>query len=250
MFAVIKTVYKKPTGINKIFAQKPKCFLNKIKIDGAYYYELAVHYSSKNIKWKKVFNTVNLSDVPIIMPKTEHLKQDINIKPYRDSLFSSIIYANCAKKLFSNKSKVFIIDNSFDNTYVFYSLLQFFREINIYTTDQQKYTNLKSKAETELGVTPIFCDNLKNAPSADLVINLQNTECEPMNKNILGLGGYTFIHGDIRLPKNIVRLIPRNISPFLFAAALFELCGITKLKDCTVIKLKNNTTQDIVKVKV
>lgn len=247
MFTVIKTVYKKPKGINKVFSKKPTSFLKKINIENSYYYELTVHYQNKNIKWKKIFNSVNVTDVPVIMPKAYQTAQ-INIKKYCPASFGGIIYANCAKKLFPNKSKAFVIDNSFDNSHMLYSLLEFFKEVNIFTEDQQKYAELISRSENELGVTPIFCESVNSVQNADFIINLQGVECEAKNDNVLGLGGYMFAQTDLRLPKNIVRLMPRNINPFLFSSALYELCGVNVLKDCTAIKLQNNLNGKIIKV--
>ncbi len=249
MFTVVKTVYKKPKGINKILAKRPTCFLNKIKVGQSFYYELTVNYSNKNIKWKKVFKSVNISDVPVIMPQNSNINFTTNIKPFASQIFSGIIYANCAKRIFKTSSKAFVIDNSFDNSATIYNLLKFFKEVSVCTADEQKYEKLTIKTENELGISPIICDNINIAQSADFVINLNDTPCEPINKNILGAGGYTFVHSDIRIPKNIGRLIPRNINLFLFSAALYELCQITELNDCTAIKLKNNLTQDIVKIK-
>lgn len=249
MFAVIKTVYKKPKGINKIFTQRPNCVLRKVKIGQSYYYELTVNHTNKKIKWKKIFKTVNITDVPIIMPKNVNIDYATNIKPFFSEIFSGIIYTNCAKKIFKANSKVFVIDNSFDNSIAIYNLLKFFKEVYVFTTDAQKYEQLKIKTENELGISPIICDNLNTAQNADFLINLSDTPCEQINKNILGPGGYTFIHSDVRMPKNISRLIPRNISPFLFSAALYELCNIKELNDCTVIKLRHDLTQEIIKIK-
>lgn len=249
MFTVIKTVYKKPKGINKIFTQGPSCSLKKIKVGQSFYYELTVNYYNKNIKWKKVFKNINVSDVPIIMPKNSNIDFTTNVKQFASRIFSGIIYANCAKRIFNTNSHAFVIDNSFDNSTIIYNLLKFFKEVSVFTPNSQKYEQLKTKAENDLGISPIFCDNLNTAKSANFVINLSDVPCEQINKNILGEGGYTFIHSDVRIPKNLSRLMPHNISPFLFTAALYELCEIKELSECTAIKLINNLTHDIMKIK-
>ncbi|MBQ7045237.1 MAG: hypothetical protein IJN65_01955, partial [Clostridia bacterium] len=249
MFAVVKTVYTRPKGIRKILSKRPVCLLKKMKISNSYYYELTVNHRSKKINWDKVFKTVNVCDVPVIMPKNQNIDPTQNVRPFYAKIFWGIIYANCAGRIYPSNSKAFVIDNDFDNSDALYILLKNFKEVSVFTTNEQKYEHLKTKAENELGISPVFCDSLTAAQNADFLINLQHSECTCVNKNILGQGGYTFSHSDIRLPKNIERLVPRNISPFVFAAAVYELSKIQSLGDCTVTKLKNNATGKIIEIK-
>ena len=193
------------------------------------------------IPWKKLEKCLGILRKNILLPEDMTIPPDINITAFTPDILPHLLLINSAtdyiirhKQSFRSKSLTIFDEKGIYQSYI-EQLLPYFSSIRIITADTEKYEALLQALLENYGFSLIISD--EEAFGSDIVISHQ---CKvPLyfegtvftNEKRYLMNGEVLSGSEIVLPDQYENIRPKNISPLLFASALYEKCKETSLSN-------------------
>lgn len=247
MFATIHTVSQP-----KNFAKKLKYNLLpppvKVEVvnveEGSDFLKLTVPVIRGKIHWNAVRSATGNTALTLLAPRDVSLQEQVHLKAFHMQTFASVLCINSfirALKLMPHTSlltECAVIDYSGSLAPLCHPLPQFCRTIKIITANAEKYEAFCRLCLYEYGTAVYLSDDIGKAFYSPTVLH-----AKPARVPVAFSAESTVFAADaariyapklitpegVVLPEKYVKMLPAGIPPVTFAAALYEVSGVSAL---------------------
>lgn len=224
----------------KFKLRPPQPLLERINVmSAAPFYYLEIHERQCGRNFEQVSKILGRCAHNLIVCGEYHLPDNPNIKRFYPSKLPRVLLLNTALDLTkrlsasSDRLSLSLIDYKGNWCDYAYEFVKYAKTVRVITNACEKYTQAAENIFDEYGASLIINDNISSVSGCDIVVSPDNNKerfyntcvlrCYPDGRQDLLKGkGYC-------LPKEYLAIMPAGIDEFLFACALYELCGVKKL---------------------
>ncbi len=239
MFAVIEFVpaKKRFSGGNKIESER-------ITLPGGeVFFIVKAETRRGRVPWKKLSRCLGFLRDAVILPKGVAVPENIDIKAFEPENFSCAVLFNSAVKHIKDRNKTGDRLCAVDEKGLFLSLAEelilAFSQLKVITPLIQEYEKLSDVLIEKYGAALLMTN--KGTADGDVVISPQGEAVDiTFSGELYSLRPRRLLSGQVFCPKEIIlpsafdKLCPEGVDKFLFAAALYEKCGVGELGEAKV----------------
>lgn len=240
MFTVLNIIQSPASGHFFTFRRRKKQppTLSHVAVrGGAFFYTLTL-YADKH-------GNVDFSAVPemclhrVIPVEGVTLPQTSPVKLYIPSVFPLTVFLRSAVGLLQRAEDdpcvrtIGIVDPQARLQHAIEQFIPYAKTIRVYTDFPEKYEAVRELIAQAWGVAPIVGQQNGSCNGCDYVFApFQKTAKTVQGTIRVRQGGGVLLAGDtVALPPEIETRRPKGTDPFLFAAALYELCNIREMQE-------------------
>jgi hypothetical protein len=260
MFTTIKTISPPENFFGKIkYRLLPPAIKSEIidVPDGSGYLSLTVPLIKGEIVWNSVRSAAGKNAENLVLPKWINPPQSNTIKPFKSIDFPRRVMMNSALRVLSLRprshiiSEIAVIDIMGGCAELIGRLPDYCGCLKIITSKPQRYENFRMEAMEKYGVAAVITEDISKAFYSPLVL-IPSPIWKPVAfsrmSNVISVSSdniyssRVFVPDGIALEEKYSSLLPYGVSPLYFACALYEISGVSGLKDscCTAFR-QNNT---------
>ena len=232
MFSVLLTYKEKKRFIDKFKKNlDDKIYTTVVPVfKGAPFYIIKDFYKNSVPNWEKIIEISGRTSQRLIVENGVPLPKNNKIGAFcSDLLYGEILKNTFIKILENNYSKnnvfnIMILDKKGDNYIFAEKISKYANTLSIFSEKIENYEKSYNKIIGETGIS-LFLNKDNN----------QNVKID-LDKNEMVLKGewgtYKICNGtDFSVPKIYENIVPQNIDKLIFYSALYELCGVTELRN-------------------
>lgn len=255
MFAVLNIRPKSDKVYKRMweyaFPKKTEILQTAVR-NGAPFFTVNVSRIRGEIPWDEIsFYAGNCAE-RMLLPKGVIPPATSRVKAFVPKLLPQRVLFNTACELLSRISKnpigktITLIDMNGDLTREVHRLVPFASTVRVVTKKEELYEPFSEKIMEDFGASLLITDNVDSAADSNIIIAPDGLTDEilPSKTCIVFSGreqpsqGYVSVTGrDMNLQPCYRRIVPQGIEPDIFAAALFEKCGVVNLVTLTYTRL-------------
>ena len=250
MFATITTIQEPENFWGKLRYNllPPPVKAEKIAVEGSSgFLKLTVPIVRGKIYWNPVRQVAGDTLRHLVLPPAFELREQENLRRFHSDRFLRLLCMNSFFKLLSLLPRhrllqeCAVIDIPAGAVGAVKALPRYCRTIKIITANEEKYTPFVRYCLEEYGTAVCLSEHISKAFDAPVVLCAQRMEIPTaFSRNSLVFAPqaqnlYTsnlLVPEGANIPTRYLSLLPKGIAPLTFAAALYEVSGLSELSDC------------------
>lgn len=258
MFATVNFIYPPETFFAKIKYNllPPPIRVEKIEVpEGSPFLQVEVPVIRGKIYWSNVLANVGKAGKNLLLREDILPEKFAHLKRFESKNFHKILCVNSALKALSlippmrMPAEVAVIDLNGSCASHITPLPKYCRGIKIITARDGAYERFKAHAMEEYGCAVMTGDNISRAFESPVVIMPNGSQraiafsrntliFAPNPENIYS--SKVLVPEGINLKSKYLNLVPKDIPPAYFAAALYEQSGVSELKNSLCCSFRQN----------
>ena len=258
MFATMNTITAPDSFFGKLKYNllPPAVKTEVVKVeDGSDFLHLTVPVVRGKIYWNNVRAALGDANRTMLAPAGVPVKESVHLKQFESEKFLSILTLNSFFKLLHLLPRgellaaCAVTDFSGSLASSLLELPRCCRTVTVITAKPEKYEHFCRYALEKYGCAVCVSESISKAFDAPVVLapktfryatafSRESTVFAASAKNI-----YTsrlITPEGVSLPEKYLQLLPKGISPTLFAAALYEISGVSSLSRCACPAFRQN----------
>lgn len=234
MFAVL-SFYDSKKAFGGVFS-KSKISSERVPLpNGEVFFIVSVERKRGKIPWKKLSSCLGILRDDVLISGDVTVPKDVGISKFVPKEYDRILFFTSAVEHITSQKKTFDSLCVLDEKGLFIpfvtKVLPYFSQIKIITPLIEKYEKLSKELYLEYGISLLITSNGEMA--GETVISFDSSEVPvtfsgtlyTSHKRLL-LSGKVLCPSPPALPSYCKELCPKEVDPLLFAAAVYEKCGM------------------------
>lgn len=233
------------------FPQKTEVLQTAVR-NGAPFFTVTVSKKRGEIPWENVeFHVGNCAE-RMLLPNGVIPPENSKIKMFEPRVLPKRALFNTACELLSRSKRnpvgrtITLIDENGELSRDVYRLVPFASAVRIVTEKTDLYDSASEQIMERFGAALLVTDEVSRGADSDFIIApngvhdtfLPSKMCIVINGREQPSQGFISVTcKNMNLQEHYRRIVPRGIDPDIFAAALFEKCGVSSLAGLTYTRL-------------
>lgn len=234
-----------------IFPKKTEVLQTAVR-NGAPFFTVIVSRKKGEIPWEDIEFYVGNCAERMLLPEGVLSPENSRIKVFEPQVLPKRVLFNTACELFSRSKRnpvgrtITLIDENGAMVHEVYRLVPFASAVRVVTQKGELYDRVSQEIMERFGATILIADSVSGAADSNFIIApegipdsfLPSGKCAVISGREQPSRGFISVTcKNMNLQEHYRRVVPRGIDSDIFAAALFEKCGVASLAGLTYTRL-------------
>ena len=233
MFCVLKIIQRERNLVERLFGKyrKNEYVLKTVPVfKGAPFYELNAVVGEKGVEWEQVVRIVGKCALRMVVSPEIEIPQNKYMRIFKSDKLYKMMMHNTFKNILEKNKKlvsICVTDKNAEYGDFILKLAEYASQLSIVTLNKTEYISLCDKMQKINGLCPSI---VSEVVKSQVCIDTENSTMK-----INGGEDCIEIHSgqDFSVPEIYEKLLPEGINSYDFYSALYELCGVFAINQCS-----------------